>query len=167
MLEPILSLGIQQDCLDLMQEMKLQEMLENPIIVEVTNFINEGKFSTPTSPFAISQTYSALVNFSAFSNRNIGDRLILNIKTFGKGSDQKIQSSIMFNIWKHSVLQRQNDEVLLTILFSVALLVQTLFVNENFSESSALDEKYLGGRDIFTNQDLIQNLTPENQRQYC
>ena len=108
-----------------------------------------------------------MANFSTFTTRNIGNRLILNIVTFGQGSDQKIQSSIMYNIWKHSVVQRQNDEVLLTILFSIVLVLQTLILNDNFSVSFELDQRYLGGKDIFSNYELVQNLAAEKKAEYC
>ena len=73
----------------------------------------------------------------------------------------------MYNIWKHSVVQRQNDEVLLTIVFSIALVFQTLVLNDNFSVSFGLDQMYLGGRDIFGNYEIVDQLSAEKKAEYC
>lgn len=57
MTEPILHLTRRQDCLDIMLEMDMHEVLTHPVIVEVLNLVYEGKFSANSDALSLSLTY--------------------------------------------------------------------------------------------------------------
>jgi hypothetical protein len=40
--EPILSMTEKKDCLDIMNEMEMQELLKHPVVVEVINLVYES-----------------------------------------------------------------------------------------------------------------------------
>ena len=132
MMEPILEMGNSStDSLDIMLEMNVQKLLQHPIIVEVLNLINEGRFSVTTSQFSISETFSALADMETFSLRSVTARMLSNVKSMGMNSYTK-QSSLQFNIWKHSMEQRQNDEMLFTSTLSICFMLVTLILNIEF-----------------------------------
>lgn len=54
MLEPILHMQEKKDSLDIMYEMNMQTLLQHPVVVEVLNFVKEGKYSVTSSPLTIS-----------------------------------------------------------------------------------------------------------------
>ena len=57
MREPILHMSERKDSLDVMLEMNMESLLNNPVIVEVLNLVNEGKFSVDSSALSLSQTF--------------------------------------------------------------------------------------------------------------
>ena len=46
-----------KDSLDIMLEMNMETLLKNPVIVEVLNLVNEGKYSVDSSAMSLSQTF--------------------------------------------------------------------------------------------------------------
>ena len=60
MSEPILHMSERKDSLDIMYEMNMQELLRNPVVVEVLNLVYEGKFSVSSSALSMSQTFFVL-----------------------------------------------------------------------------------------------------------
>lgn len=52
--EPILHLTKRQDVFDVMIEMDMIELLKHPVIIEVLNFIYEGKFSASSNALSLS-----------------------------------------------------------------------------------------------------------------
>jgi len=54
MIEPILSMTERKDSLDIMCEMDMQKLLQHPAVVEVINFVYEGKYSVSSSALNIS-----------------------------------------------------------------------------------------------------------------
>ena len=54
MMEPVLDLSRQEDSLDLLFEMNLVEVVGHPVVIEVLDFLNEGKYSVTTSPMGLS-----------------------------------------------------------------------------------------------------------------
>jgi hypothetical protein len=61
MSEPILHSTEQKDSLDIMYEMDMQELLRDPVVVEVLNLVYEGKFSVSSSALSMSQTFFCLL----------------------------------------------------------------------------------------------------------
>lgn len=72
-----------KDCLDIMLEMDMQELLKNPIVIEVLNLVYEGKYSASDSSLSMSQTFTCLLEMDTFSFKNILSRLIYNCSHFG------------------------------------------------------------------------------------
>jgi len=62
MSEPILSTGSQKDCLDLMYEMSLKELLQHPIVIDVVNLTYQGEYSIEKSLLAMSKTFECSVD---------------------------------------------------------------------------------------------------------
>jgi len=54
MAEPVMHMSEKRDCLDIMYEMNMQDLLKNPVIVEVLNLVYEGKFSISASSISMS-----------------------------------------------------------------------------------------------------------------
>jgi hypothetical protein len=54
MSEPILHMTESKDSLDIMFEMNMQELLKNPVVVEVLNLVYEGKYSVNSSALSMS-----------------------------------------------------------------------------------------------------------------
>ena len=57
MTEPIFHMSERKDSLDIMLEMNLQELLKDPIVIEVLNLVYEGKYSASNSSLSMSQTF--------------------------------------------------------------------------------------------------------------
>ena len=54
MREPIYHMTERKDSLDIMLEMKMETLLQHPVIVEVLNLVYEGKFSVDSSAMSLS-----------------------------------------------------------------------------------------------------------------
>ena len=54
MTEPIFHKSERKDCLDIMLEMDMKELLKNPIVIEVLNLVYEGKYSASNSSLSMS-----------------------------------------------------------------------------------------------------------------
>ena len=65
--------------------------------------------------------------------KSINQRLIQNITSLGAMSSGK-QSSLQFNIWKQSIEERQQDEMVFSVLISAAVVVLGLVCDELISE---------------------------------
>jgi len=57
MREPIFDMETRMDALDIMLEMDMEVMIQNPVIVEVLNLVYEGQFSYDNSTLNLSQTF--------------------------------------------------------------------------------------------------------------
>ena len=57
MKEPIFHMSETKDSLDIMLEMNMQELLKDPILIEVLDLVYEGKYSASNSSLSMSQTY--------------------------------------------------------------------------------------------------------------
>jgi hypothetical protein len=99
MREPIFHMTERKDSLDIMLEMNMESLLNNPVIVEVLNLVNEGKYSVDSSAMSLSQTFQSFFSMDAADLKSINDRLIANIISFGDSGGGK-QSSLQFHIWK-------------------------------------------------------------------
>jgi len=91
-----------KDSLDFMLEMNMESLLNNPVIVEVLNLVNEGKYSVDSSALSLSQTFSSFIMMDTADIKSINDRLLTNIQTFGEAGSGK-QSSLQFHIWKQCI----------------------------------------------------------------
>lgn len=89
MREPILHMSERKDCLDVMYEMNMQDLLKHPVVVEVLNLVNEGRFSITSSPISMSQTFQTLLDMKTMNNKSVNERLITNIINFGDASNSK------------------------------------------------------------------------------
>ena len=83
MREPILHLTERKDSLDIMLEMKMENLLKHPVIVEILNLVYEGKYSVDSSTLSLSQTFQCFFMMNTADLKSINDRLINNIVTFG------------------------------------------------------------------------------------
>jgi hypothetical protein len=59
MTEPIFHMTEKKDCLDIMLEMKMERLLQNPVVVEVLNLVYEGKYSADANSMYLSQTFQS------------------------------------------------------------------------------------------------------------
>ena len=83
MSEPMLCKTSVKDSFDVMMEMKMYDLLQHPIVVEVINLVYEGEYSVDSSIISTSLTFSSLFNSEMFSIKSINDRIIENIKSVG------------------------------------------------------------------------------------
>jgi len=83
MREPIYHMQERKDSLDIMLEMKMETLLQHPVIVEVLNLVYEGKFSVDSSAMSLSQTFSSFFLMETYDLKSINERLIQNITSFG------------------------------------------------------------------------------------
>lgn len=89
MSEPIFHMSERKDCLDIMLEMNMKELLKHPIVIEVLNLVYEGKYSVSNSSLSMSQSFQCLLEMETFSIKNISNRLIFNIVSFGDTSNSR------------------------------------------------------------------------------
>ena len=134
MTEPILHMTERKDSLDIMYEMNMQELLKHPVVIEVLNLVYEGKFSVSSSALSMSQTFQCVLDMSALSLKSINDRLIQNIVNFGDTGSSK-QTSLQYNIWKQSIQQREQDEMVFTVIISAILIFIAIALNQVMNSS--------------------------------
>lgn len=132
MLEPVLHMTERKDCLDIMYEMNMQALLQHPVIVEVLNLVNEGKYSITASPLSMSQTFVCMDEMKINSLKSMNERLMNNIVNFGDSGNAR-QTALQFNIWKQSIDQRQFDEMFFTSLFCFLMLGIFVVINEELN----------------------------------
>lgn len=89
MTEPIFHMSEKKDSLDIMLEMNMQDLLKDPIVIEVLNLVYEGRYSASNSSLSMSQTFQCLLEWDTFSLKNISNKLLQNITTFGEGNNSK------------------------------------------------------------------------------
>jgi len=89
MSEPILHMTEKKDSLDIMFEMNMQELLKNPVVVEVLNLVYEGKYSVSSSALSMSQTFYCLLEMEITNVKSINERLLQNIVNFGDSGSSK------------------------------------------------------------------------------
>jgi hypothetical protein len=89
MLEPILSLDKKKDSLDIMYEMNLHELLKIPVVIEVLDLVNEGKFSINSSSISMSQTFDCAFEMKLFSEKSMTNKLLVNIANLGNLGGQQ------------------------------------------------------------------------------
>ena len=80
-------------------EMKLLDLLNHPIVVEVLNLVCEGQYTIDGSTFTLSQTLNSVLQYEAFSIKSMNQRIIENIKTMGQVNSKK-QVGLQFYIWR-------------------------------------------------------------------
>ena len=117
MCEPILHTSEKKDSLDIMYEMNMQELLRNPVVVEVLNLVYEGKYSVSSSAMSMSQTFFCLFEMEITSLKSINERLLSNIVNVGDSGSAK-QTSLQFHIWKQSIQRREADEMIFSVLIN-------------------------------------------------
>jgi hypothetical protein len=61
--------------------------------------------------------------------KSITERVVQNITSFGDNNAGK-QASLQFNIWKQCIEQREKDEMLFSVLFSLMIIFLALVVDE-------------------------------------
>ena len=125
MTEPIYHMIERKDSLDIMLEMNMETLLKHPVIVEVLNLAYEGKYSADGSALSLSSTFQSFFLMEIADLKSIQDRQIINIKTFGDINSGK-QSNLQFHIWKQCINQREQDEMILTVLFCLSVLYLAL-----------------------------------------
>ena len=89
MSEPILHMTERKDCLDVMFEMNMQELLNHPVVVEVLNLIYEGKYSISSTALSMSPTFMCLLDFEMLGTKRINDRLMYNLVNLGDSGTLK------------------------------------------------------------------------------
>jgi len=76
MLEPVLNMDEDMDLLDILLEMKMEEILNHPVIVEVMNVVHEGKYSVDSSLINLSSTFQVFFHIDIFELKGVCSRLI-------------------------------------------------------------------------------------------
>lgn len=61
MSEPIIHMTEKKDCLDIMLEMDMQDLLKHPVVIEILNLVYEGKYSISSTALSMSQTVQAML----------------------------------------------------------------------------------------------------------
>lgn len=166
MSEPILHMTEKKDCLDIMLEMDMQELLKHPVVIEVLNLVYEGKYSISSTALSMSQTVQAMLAMDVWSGKSINERLINNITQFGDSASTK-QTSLQYNIWKQSIQQREQDEMIFTVLFNSLLIFLCLAINFEFNISFEWVVQQLGGYFGKGEYHLFLNAPPNVQERFC
>lgn len=165
MLEPMLHYNEHKDCLDIMIEMDMKELLQHPVVMEVLNLIHEGKYSITTSPLSISYTFQCLLDMEMLSLNSINERFTKYIFSFGEVR-KAVQSAIQYNIWKQNIYQRQNDEMILTSLFAIAMIFTCFMQILEISNIHEHELLYLGGT-ISKDPLILASVSGEKLRNFC
>lgn len=165
MQEPILHMSERKDSLDVMYEMNMQSLLQHPVVVEVLNLVYEGKYSVSSSSLSMSLTFQCMLEMDSMSLKSINERLIANIVNFGDTGSAK-QTALQYNIWKQSIQQREQDEMVFTTLISFVLIFMGIMINLNLNSSYEDMKQYFG--DNFAKQySLFINADIDTQQKFC
>ena len=70
----------------------------------------------------------------SMSLKSVNERLIANVTNFGDTGSAK-QTALQFNIWKQSIQQREQDEMVFTTLISFILIFIGIMINLNLNAS--------------------------------
>mmetsp|Transcript_30411 Transcript_30411/g.46587 ORF Transcript_30411/g.46587 Transcript_30411/m.46587 type:complete len:375 (-) Transcript_30411:1435-2559(-) len=143
MREPILHMTERKDSLDIMYEMSMQELLHHPVVVEVLNFVAEGKYSVSSSALSMVSSFNCLLDMDMMSQKSVMERLITNIANFG-GLHSGKQSSLQLNIWKQSIQQRERDEMIFTVLINLGTLTFASALTLMHNSSYTTMQEYFG-----------------------
>lgn len=154
-----------QDSLDIMLQMEMEQLLKNPVIVEVLNLVYEGQFSYDSSALYLSQTFQSLFLMETSDLKSISARLLNNIRHFGDSSGQK-QSSLQFNIWKQCIQQREKDEMLFTVIICLAMIVSTA-VNQSTISQIAIDFRDQLGSNFVLNPFVMKEASSQQLTEFC
>ena len=76
MREPIFSLKERQDSLDIMYEMKMEQLLKHPVIVELLNLVYQGQYSFEANISTLSNTFSMYLTSSVNDGKSLNDALL-------------------------------------------------------------------------------------------
>ena len=83
MSEPMLHLTVDHDSLDYLKEMEIAELLKHPVVVEVLNYVYEGRYSISSSPLGLMRTFACYFDMEVKSLKSVSERLVQNICTIG------------------------------------------------------------------------------------
>mmetsp|Transcript_12110 Transcript_12110/g.18720 ORF Transcript_12110/g.18720 Transcript_12110/m.18720 type:complete len:231 (+) Transcript_12110:2414-3106(+) len=97
--------------------------------------------------------------------KSITGRLIFNIKSCGDGGNSK-QSNLQFNIWKQCIDQREQDEMLLTVLFCLIVLYLNLMVDHEIASFFIL-QKDVFGQTFVNNISILRNADDSYLQEFC
>jgi len=133
MSEPILHMTERKDSLDVMYEMSMQQLLHHPVVVEELNLVYEGKYSVSSSPLSMISTFSCLFDAEITSLKSLTHRLGV--------FENKKQSSLQYHIWKQSIEQREQDEMVFTVLINFIILFFALSITLTHNNSYDLEKE--------------------------
>jgi hypothetical protein len=68
-----------------------------------------------------------MLEMPMIGSKRINEKLMQNIMDFGDDGIQK-QTSMMYNIWKQSIQQREIDEMFFTVFLNMILVFITIFI---------------------------------------
>jgi hypothetical protein len=114
---------------------------------------------------SLSQTFQSFFGMDTADLKSINDRLVANIQTFGDAGGGK-QSSLQFHIWKQCIEQREQDEMLFTVLISLFVIALAFFIDVTISNILINMEDAFGAS--FVNQlHIFMNAETEAKTQFC
>ena len=97
------------------------------MVVELLNFVYEGKYSVSSSALSMISSFNCLFEMDTLSQKGVMERLIANVVSLGENHQGK-QSCVQFNIWKQSMQQRENDEMIFTALIDIFILTFSIMI---------------------------------------
>ena len=165
MLEPCMGLSGGMDCFDLIYQMQLQIIMGHSTVIEVVDMINQGEYSISQSALTVSQTYLVFSSMNVIDKRSITNRLLTQIMHLGT-DNQAQKSSLLYNIWRHSIDQRGTDEMVITLVLNLALTAIIMITNNNLVYSFRLKVEHLGGG-YFTNPTTLERATAQQKATFC
>ena len=118
--------------MDIILEMQMEFLLKHPVVVEVLNLVYEGKYSVDSSVLGLSQTFQAFFLMEAADLKSINERMLMNIKSLGDSGSGK-QASLQFNIWKQCIEQREQDEMLFTVVVGMLIIAVSFIIDIQIS----------------------------------
>jgi hypothetical protein len=83
MREPVLHMSEKKDSLDLMLEMDMKTLLNNPVVIEVLNLVFEGQYSIDLNALDLVSTFQCFFGMGTVDKKSINEKLIKNIQTLG------------------------------------------------------------------------------------
>lgn len=160
MREPIFHLSEKKDSLDIILQMQMEFLLKHPVVVEVLNLVYEGKYSVDSSVLSLSQTFQAFFLMEAADLKSINERMLMNIKSLGDSGSGK-QASLQFNIWKQCIEQREQDEMLFTVVVGMLIIAVSFIIDIQISSVILTMEDiygahFIGAAHLFVNSDVQQ-----------
>jgi len=164
MREPILHMTERKDSLDLMLEMDLKPLLNNPVVIEVLNLVYEGQYAIDLQATDLLSTFQCLFIMDTIDKKSISEKMLKTLKTFGE--TQGKQSSLQFHIWKQCIDQRMQDEMLFTVLFSLLAVGFALQINQSCNIFFSHMKDVYGEYFVLQNELFIRS-TDDQLLQFC
>ena len=114
----------------------------------------------------LSETISNLTTANVVDSKNINQQLINNVQSLGGSAGELRNVSLQFNIWKKCIEQRQQDEMLFSLVFSILPLTLVLSI-DLFRGNSISTMIEVFGVQFYDQEEIFDQATQGQLENFC